>query len=124
MSRRSIIAIVAVAVIAGVVIYSTFDPSASRWFPRCPFLMITGLKCPGCGTQRAIHALLHGDMLAALRFNALLPVSIPLLLLYGYAELVRTRRPHFYSRVNSVAAILAVLIVVILWWILRNIFGW
>lgn len=125
MSRRSIIAMVAVAavVVAGVVIYSTFDPSASRWFPRCPFLMLTGLKCPGCGTQRAIHALLHGDVLAALRFNALLPVSIPLLLLYGYAEVVRTRKPRFYNRVNSVTAILAVLIVVIVWWIVRNIFG-
>ena len=80
MSRRSVIAMLAVAavVVAGVVIYSTFDPSASRWFPRCPFLMLTGLKCPGCGTQRAIHALLHGDVLSALRFNALLPVIIPL----------------------------------------------
>ena len=125
MSRRSVIAIVAVAavVVVGVVIYSTFDPSASRWFPRCPFLMLTGLKCPGCGTQRAIHALLHGDVLSALHFNALLPVSIPLLLLYGYAELVRTRKPRFYNRVNSVTAILAVLVVVIVWWIVRNIFG-
>ena len=125
MSRRSVIAMLAVAavVVAGVVIYSTFDPSASRWFPRCPFLMLTGLKCPGCGTQRAIHALLHGDVLSALHFNALLPVSIPLLLLYGYAEVVRTRKPRFYNRVNSVTAILAVLIVVIVWWIVRNIFG-
>ena len=125
MSRRSVIAMLAVAavVVAGVVIYSTFDPSASRWFPRCPFLMLTGLKCPGCGTQRAIHALLHGDVLSALHFNALLPVSIPLGLLYGYAELVRTRKPRFYNRVNSVTAILAVLIVVIVWWIVRNIFG-
>ena len=125
MSRRSVIAMLAVAavVVAGVVIYSTFDPSASRWFPRCPFLMLTGLKCPGCGTQRAIHALLHGDVLSALHFNALLPVSIPLLLLYGYAELVRTRKPRFYNRVNSVTAILAVLIVVIVWWIVRNICG-
>ena len=125
MSRRIVIAMLAVAavVVAGVVIYSTFDPSASRWFPRCPFLMLTGLKCPGCGTQRAIHALLHGDVLSALHFNALLPVSIPLLLLYGYAELVRTRKPRFYNRVNSVTAILAVLIVVIVWWIVRNIFG-
>ena len=125
MSRRSVIAMLAVAavVVAGVVISSTFDPSASRWFPRCPFLMLTGLKCPGCGTQRAIHALLHGDVLSALHFNALLPVSIPLLLLYGYAELVRTRKPRFYNRVNSVTAILAVLVVVIVWWIVRNIFG-
>lgn len=126
MTRRriAIAGAVIVAVIAGVLIYSAFDPSASRFFPRCPFLMLTGLKCPGCGTQRAIHALLHGHLLAALRFNALLVVAIPLLLLYGYGEMVRTCRPHFYHRINSLPAIIAVLIVVVLWWILRNIFGW
>lgn len=126
MSRRRIIIAVAavVAVIAGALIYSAFDPAASRFFPRCPFLMLTGLKCPGCGTQRAIHALLHGEVLAALRLNALLVVSIPLLALYGYGEVVRTSRPHFYSRINSLPAIIAVLAVVVLWWILRNILGW
>ena len=115
---------VAAVVVAGVVIYSTFDPSASRWFPRCPFLMLTGLKCPGCGTQRAIHALLHGDVLSALHFNALLPVSIPLLLLYGYAELVRTRKPRFYNRVNSVTAILAVVFFSVYFSMAQNICGW
>lgn len=86
--------------------------------------MLTGLKCPGCGTQRAIHALLHGDVVTALRFNALLPVSIPLLVIYGFADVARTRHQQFFSRVNSRTAILTVLAVVILWWILRNIFGW
>ena len=126
MSRSKIAIIVAIAalvVVAGV-IYATFDPSASRFFPRCPFLMLTGLKCPGCGTQRAIHALLHGALLTALRFNALLPTSVVLLALYGYAEVVRKSHPRFYSRVNSSTAITAVLIVVVAWWIVRNVFGW
>ena len=39
-------------------VYSHIHPSSSPLFPKCPFLMLTGMKCPGCGSQRALHALL------------------------------------------------------------------
>ena len=119
-----IIGAVAVIVIAGIAIYSTFDPSTVRFFPRCTFLTLTGLKCPGCGTQRAIHALLHGNFLEAVRFNAMMVASVPLLALYGYAEIVRKSKPRFYNRVNSTPIILTIFVLVVLWWILRNVFGW
>ena len=115
---------VAVIVIAGIAIYSTFDPSTVRFFPRCTFLTLTGLKCPGCGTQRAIHALLHGNFLEAVRFNAMMVASVPLLALYGYAEIVRNSKPRFYNKVNSTPIILTIFVLVVLWWILRNVFGW
>ena len=111
-------------VIAGIAIYSTFDPSTVRFFPRCTFLTLTGLKCPGCGTQRAIHALLHGNFLEAVRFNAMMVASVPLLALYGYAEIVRKSKPRFYNKVNSTPIILTIFVLVVLWWILRNVFGW
>lgn len=119
-----IIVAVAVIVIAGIVIYSTFDPSTVGFFPRCTFLTLTGLKCPGCGTQRAIHALLHGNFLEAVRFNAMMVASVPLLALYGYAEIVRKSKPRFYNKVNSTPIILTIFVLVVLWWILRNVFGW
>ena len=119
-----IIGAVAVVVIAGIAIYSTFDPSTVRFFPRCTFLSLTGLKCPGCGTQRAIHALLHGNFLEAVRFNAMMVASVPLLALYGYAEIVRKSKPRFYNKVNSTPIILTIFVLVVLWWILRNVFGW
>ena len=119
-----IIGAVAVIVIAGIAIYSTFDPSTVRFFPRCTFLTLTGLKCPGCVTQRAIHALLHGNFLEAVRFNAMMVASVPLLALYGYAEIVRKSKPRFYNKVNSTPIILTIFVLVVLWWILRNVFGW
>lgn len=36
----------------------------------CPILLATGWQCPFCGMTRGTVALLHGDVLASLRFNA------------------------------------------------------
>lgn len=115
---------IAIGIICFIAIYLLFDPSNSRFFPKCPFLMLTGLKCPGCGSQRAIHALLCGDILSAFRYNALLVISLPIILLYGIAELLRTRYNALYRKLNSPTAIWAIFVIVVLWWILRNIFNW
>lgn len=48
-----------------------FDPVRSGVYPICLLHAWTGLYCPGCGSLRALHCLLHGDLAAALRFNAL-----------------------------------------------------
>jgi len=80
MMRRSaiIIAIIVTVVLLGLgCIYYQLDPSQSGVFPRCPFLSLTGFKCPGCGSQRAIHALLHGDVGAAFGHNAMLLIALP-----------------------------------------------
>ena len=57
------------------------DPADSVWMPKCPIKLLTGLDCPGCGGQRAAHALLHGDVVAALRYNWFLLYAAPYLLL-------------------------------------------
>lgn len=57
-----------------------FDPNAARSIlPPCPFLALTGWLCPGCGSTRALHALLHGDLVRALAMNPLLVIASPLL---------------------------------------------
>ena len=62
----------------GAILY-WFDPSQFRFYPSCLFHQATGLLCPGCGSLRAIHQLLHGNLSAAFRFNALLVLSLPAL---------------------------------------------
>lgn len=55
-------------------------------FLSCPFRLLTGLLCPGCGSQRAVHDLLHLRIGEAAGHNALLVLSIPLLgLQFGYS---------------------------------------
>lgn len=56
------------------------DPRTARFAPICPLHATTGLHCPGCGTGRALHALVHGDLLLALRLNALAVAAIPVFL--------------------------------------------
>ncbi len=115
------IPIAVVAVAALIVLYGCLDPAAHR-FPRCPFLMLTGYECPGCGSQRAIHALLHGNLATAWHYNAMMVVILPIVAALAIASLRRRRAPRFYNLVNSSVVIWGVFVAVILWWIGRNIF--
>lgn len=72
-----------------VVLYFTLDPALYP-FPRCPFLLLSGLYCPGCGSQRAFHALLHGEVGRAAGLNLLAVLSLPLLAI-GAVDGVRGR---------------------------------
>ena len=60
--------------IAAVVFF--FNPATHPFYPACQFHRLTGLNCPGCGMTRALYALLHGNVSAALRDNALLVLAL------------------------------------------------
>jgi hypothetical protein len=75
--RLPFLLIATLAAIAGLVLYC-FDPSYCSGYPVCRFHQATGLLCPGCGSLRALHQLLHGHWAAAFRFNPLLVSSLPL----------------------------------------------
>ena len=121
---RSVILCVAaaIALLCFIAVYTMFDPSTSHLFPRCIFYQLTGLKCPGCGSQRAIHALLCGNIIEALRFNAMLVASLPLLALYAYCEVCRLRHrtTTLCRRLNSPTMAWSIFIIILAWWALRN----
>ena len=123
--RKTVIAALIVAVvIAAIAVYKIFDPMESSIFPRCVFYSVTGLKCPGCGTQRALHAMLTGDFAAAWHYNAFLMVMLPVIVLLLGAEWLRKRTPRLYVAVNSKWVVALVLVAVMAWWIVRNALGW
>ncbi|TAH46101.1 MAG: DUF2752 domain-containing protein [Dokdonella sp.] len=73
-------AALAVAALLVVAVLTHADPyAADSLLPGCPFHALTGLFCPGCGATRAVHALIHGNPLLALRMNLLATLAIPLL---------------------------------------------
>lgn len=110
---------IALGVVAIIVIYSVFDPSVMP-FPRCVFLTLTGWECPGCGSQRALHSLLHLDIVAAWRYNALMVCAIPFVVALVIADSLRTKYPAIHKVLNSRLIILIALIVILSWWLLRN----
>ncbi|MDR1603134.1 MAG: DUF2752 domain-containing protein [Tannerella sp.] len=111
--------------IAGSFIYFSYNPATNVWFPKCPFLLVTGLKCPGCGSQRAIHDLLHFDFHGAFINNALLISSIPYILLLFADYIVRYVRPQssFHLLIQHPVAIWIYFAFVLVFWVTRNIFG-
>src|ERR1700694_5818661 len=72
-------------VIAGAAVLILFfcDPEQVPIYPTCMFHRITVLDCPGCGSLRALHHLLHGEDVTALRFNAFLILSLPVFVWLG-----------------------------------------
>lgn len=68
----------AAAALAAAVVVAAVDPNEPGHYPSCPVLALTGLFCTGCGTMRAVHALMHADLLGALAMNPLALLLAPL----------------------------------------------
>ena len=111
---------VASAAVAGVVTVGLVDPNVAGSYPTCPFLAVTGLWCPGCGTLRAVHALSHGDVVAAVDLNVLTVVLLPVLAVAWVGWLAfRLGRRSRPLRVPTRAGT-AVAVAVPAFWVLRN----
>lgn len=76
------------------------DPHRSSIYPVCLFHTVTGLNCPGCGSLRALHDALHGHLIAALHANALLMLTLPLVLWVVGKFLIRRWRGQFTADIN------------------------
>jgi len=106
-------------------IYSYFDPYKFDFFPKCPFLQITGYKCPGCGSQRALHYLFNFEIKKAFFENMLLVVSIPYLILGAYLDTIKFKNEKqlkIRKALFGLKAIIVVSVIILLFWILRNLF--
>ena len=86
--------LVGASAVAAAVILFWFDPSQHGFYPQCMFHQVTGYLCPGCGSLRAMHQLLHGNVAAAWDLNPLFVASLPLLGGYGVMVLWRRHMRH------------------------------
>lgn len=107
---------------AGIAVLFLFNPSSVDFYPPCIFHSLTGLNCPGCGTARALHQLLHGNIAAAARCNVLTLALLPLLLFAGARSLaVHISKTPYKPFFKSAFWPWLIVIAIILFGILRNI---
>ncbi|MGV0837020.1 DUF2752 domain-containing protein [Mycolicibacterium thermoresistibile] len=112
------LAVGAVAVAAPLSYIGFADPHRAGFpFPACPFHLLTGWYCPGCGGLRMTHHLLHGELAAAAVDNVFLLVGLPILAVWLLVRLGLRRRlmPPVAAAV-TVTAVLA-------WTVVRNLPG-
>jgi len=99
-----------------------YSPEATGWYPRCPFHFFTGLSCPGCGSLRALHAVLHGRLVEAFCCNPLLMACLPMVgtwlavRVFGALALNRALEVRFPPSVS-----LGVAVGVVVFFIARNV---
>ena len=119
---RHMVALGLVLLVGLVAALYLYDPAGSRLYPPCPFHALTGLYCPGCGSLRALHALLHGNVRAAFGLNPLMVLSLPFLVYAFVCQALVSRGSRRLPRVLLPASVTWVLVGAILaYWVLRNI---
>jgi hypothetical protein len=113
-------AITVFTAVAGAAVLFFFDPTKHSFYPVCQFHLLTGLYCPGCGATRASYQLLHGNILTALRDNALFVLCLPALAARGiwYWNRQRHGQPvRFFIPPGALWIFLAVALIFV---VLRN----
>ena len=121
MYRRSTVIAIWSLLALGAIYLFIFEPGRSGFFPICPFRFLTGFQCPGCGTTRALHQILHGHIITAFTLNPLFLISIPFILFAFLRYTIIVLRGGV-PRQNVLPApyIYAIFVIVVSFWIFRN----
>lgn len=107
-----------------IVVYRFTDPIDAVWMPKCFSYSCFGVRCPGCGTQRALHSLFMGDVKGAFMYNPLLVVSVPYFVCVLFLEIksVRKRYPRIHHALLGQRAIWVLLAILLIYTLVRNYF--
>jgi hypothetical protein len=107
--------------VLGLVLLHLVDPNEPGNYPTCPWLLLTGTFCPGCGTMRAVALLTHLDVSGALAMNPLLVLLLPYLALTYLTWLAGTLRPRARPpRPAPTWFVWTILVSFVVFWIARN----
>lgn len=117
--------LVATGLLAASVVLHVRDPHQPGAYGLCPWLLLTGTYCPGCGGLRAVNDLTHGDVTAAASSNLLFLGTLPLLGLWWLRSVVdgwRGRLRPVTERTAYVATTVG-LAATLVFWVVRNLPG-
>ncbi len=103
-------------------LYYFYNPGQEIYFPKCPFYSLTGLYCPGCGSQRALHQLLHFNIFETLNHNALYVIGL-FSIIYNIIikGINKYRNKNYYNYLYHPKTPILLGVLIIAFWILRNV---
>ena len=83
--------------------------------------LFTGYDCPFCGVQRAFTSILHGDFIAAFKYNPYLFFISPYLLIVILCMIdVFPKESKIQKIAYSTPVIIIAGSITMSWWIIRN----
>ena len=82
---------VALVIASVIALLYFFDPATAGFYPPCLFKTVLGMGCPGCGSLRAVHRLLHGEFAAAWALNRTIFFAVPLAAIAGVFGVIARR---------------------------------
>jgi len=120
---KSTFIIIGVLALLGMLsLYVFWNPTETSIFPSCPVYAATGIYCPGCGSQRAAHKILNGNIIEGVRHNYMIVLLAMVLLYQGFVyvmnDMLGKKIPNLLHKSKVTFSIL---IIVVLFWVLRNI---
>lgn len=121
--KKPVVWILLVTLFAGAFIIYYYKNPTSPWFPQCPVKLLTGYSCPGCGVQRAFHALLHGNLGQALAYNYFFVLSVPYFILACIAFILKEKFTKFEKIVEGRTLALIYVVCYCVWFVVRNVLG-
>lgn len=117
--------VVGAVALAGCAAVALADPTTPGGVsPVCPTKALLGIDCPLCGTLRAVFALLHLDVVAALRANAVGVAGLVLLGLGWVSWTVGAMTGRAVLTPGRVAALRRGVPVVLLAWFVVRLLPW
>jgi hypothetical protein len=121
--RKILVAALICAVAAGVVLLFFYNPAGNVWFPKCWFHELTGWECPACGSQRALHQLLHLNFGKAFSYNPFMIISVPYVIALGVVTWgPKTRFERLRKFCYDRRTVYVYIVLLVAWWIGRNLY--
>jgi hypothetical protein len=105
----------------GIYYFYQNDPAQSETvFILCATKNISGIDCPGCGSQRAFHELLHGNFIKAAKLNLTIYFFTPLLLFLFLKTVLKPFRIDLPDLLITTKRLMLILFFLLLFTVLRN----
>ena len=119
MKRKTVVLLITLGIVGGGALAAILAMLGVPFY--CPFHVLTGLNCPGCGNTRATLALLRLDFQSVFYYNLMYPVEI-FYILWVYIQSCRNyiEEGKFYYGKKFIVLDIIILVLIMVWFVVRN----